>query len=252
MGAEPHLVVVDGEVDKTAAKLEELLTGVSVALVLLDGIIHRLFRQAVLQLEGGDWQAVDEQAQVQGKLGLVPAVVELPSHAEPVLPVLDLGLLVTRRRCAVHEVDLVRPVLDALAEHVDGPALRDLSLQSSQELAPRRTVLAQVQRFCRVGLGGVEEGGELGEVYAVLPVVVLRISAYPARAVAGRPLARGLLLWRIAGSSRERRADEALEALLAGVGGHAIPRPSTVWGLPEPLRAGPRLGWREYPRSLAR
>ena len=53
------------------------------------------------------------------------------------------------------------------------------------ELAPRRAVLTQVQRFGGVGLGGMQEGGELGQVYAVLPVVVLRVSAYPARAVAG-------------------------------------------------------------------
>ena len=189
MGAEPHLVVVDGEVDKAAANLEELLPWVAVALVLLDRIIHRLLRQAVLQLEGGDWQAVDEQAQVQGKLGLVSAVVELPRHAEAVLPVLHPGLLVPRRRCAVHEVDLVRPVPDALAEHVDGPALRDLSLQPGQELAPRWAVFVEVQRLGGVGLGGVEEGGELGQVHAVLAIVVLRVSAYPARAVAGRPLA---------------------------------------------------------------
>ena len=93
-------------------------------------------------------------------------------------------------------------------------------LEAGQELAPRRTVMAQVQRLCRVGLGGVEEDGELGEVYAVLPVVVLRISAYPARAVAGRPLAHGAVLRRVARLARQRRADEALEALLAGVGGH--------------------------------
>ena len=60
MGTELHLVVVDGEVEQAAAKLEEFLTGVPVALVLLDGIIHRLFGQAVLQLECGDGQAVDE------------------------------------------------------------------------------------------------------------------------------------------------------------------------------------------------
>ena len=96
MGTEAHLVVVHREVDEATAKLKELLAGVPVALVLLDRIIHRLLGQAVLQLEGGDGQAVDEQAQVQGKLPLVPAVAELPRHAEAVLPVLDLGLLVTQ------------------------------------------------------------------------------------------------------------------------------------------------------------
>ena len=128
MSTELHLVVVHGEVGQAAAQLKELLTGVSVALVLLDGIIHRLLRQAVLQLEGGDGQAVDEQAQVQGKLGLIPAVVELPRHAEAVLLVLDPGLLVPRRRRAVEQVNLVRSVLDALAEHVDGPAPCDFPL----------------------------------------------------------------------------------------------------------------------------
>ena len=90
MGTEAHLVVVDREVDEATAKLEELLAGVPVALVLLDGVIHRLLGQAVLQLECGDWQAVDEEAQVEGKLPLVPAVAELPRHAEAVLPVPEL------------------------------------------------------------------------------------------------------------------------------------------------------------------
>ena len=129
MRAEAHLVVVHGEVGQAAAQLEELFNGVSVALVLLDGVIHRLLRQAVLQLEGGDGQAVDEQAQVQGKLGVIAAVVELPRHAEAVLPVLDPGLLVPRRRRTVEQVDLVRSVLDALAQHVNGAAPGDFPLQ---------------------------------------------------------------------------------------------------------------------------
>ena len=45
-------------------------------------------------------------------------------------------------------------VLDALAEHVDGPSLCDLSLQPGQELAPRWVIPAQVQRFCGIALGG--------------------------------------------------------------------------------------------------
>ena len=65
----------------------------AVALVLLDSVVHRLLGQAVLQLEGGDRQAVDEQAQVQGKLGLVAAVAQLPGDAEAVLPIEDLGTL---------------------------------------------------------------------------------------------------------------------------------------------------------------
>ena len=51
LSTELHLVVVDGEVNQAASQLDELLTGVPLALVLLDGLIHRLLGQAVLQLE---------------------------------------------------------------------------------------------------------------------------------------------------------------------------------------------------------
>ena len=169
---------------QAAAQLEELLARVAITLVLLHGVIHRLLGQAVLQLEGGDGQAVDEQAQVQGKLGLVAAVAQLPRDAEAVLPVLGLGLLVPRRRRAIEQVDLVRPVIHALADHVDGPALADLPLQPGQELPPRRAVLPQVQRCRDLGLRGAEEGRKLRQIDAELPVVVLGVAAGPAHPVA--------------------------------------------------------------------
>ncbi len=84
--AEAHLVVVHGEVHDAAAELEELLARVAVALVLLDGVVDRLLGQAVLQLEGGDRQAVDEEAEVERALRLVAAVAELARDAEAVRP----------------------------------------------------------------------------------------------------------------------------------------------------------------------
>ena len=96
------------------------------------------------------------------------------------------------------------------------------------------------------------ECGELDEVHAVVAVVVARVAAYPAYAVAGRPLARRAPLRRIAISARQRRADEALQPPLAGVSGHAMPRLSSEWGLPAPLRAVSPQGRRGYPQSLAR
>ena len=62
MRAEPHLVVVHREVHDAAPELEQHLARVAVALVLLDRVLDGLLGQAVLQLEGGDRQAVDEQA----------------------------------------------------------------------------------------------------------------------------------------------------------------------------------------------
>jgi hypothetical protein len=49
-------------VHDAAAELEQPLARVAVALVLLDGVLDGLLGEAVLQLEGGDGQAVDEQA----------------------------------------------------------------------------------------------------------------------------------------------------------------------------------------------
>ena len=60
VGAELYLVVIYGEVGQAPAKLEEFLPGVAVALVLLNRVLDGLLRQAVLQLECGDGQAVDE------------------------------------------------------------------------------------------------------------------------------------------------------------------------------------------------
>jgi len=84
-------VVVHGEVHHAAPELERPLPGVAVAPVLLDGVLDRLFSQAVLQLKGGDGEAVDEQAQVERALRLVAAVAELPRDGETV------GLIVLQR-----------------------------------------------------------------------------------------------------------------------------------------------------------
>jgi hypothetical protein len=73
-GAEAHLVVVHGEVHHAAPELEELLAGLAIALVLLNGVPDGLLRQAVLELEGGYRQAVDEQAKVEREQRLVAAV----------------------------------------------------------------------------------------------------------------------------------------------------------------------------------
>ena len=68
---------------------------------------------------------------------------------------------------------MVRAVLDAVAQHVDGAAPGDLALQAGQELAPGRPVLVEGEGLGHLGLGLAQEGRELGQVQAVLAVVVL-------------------------------------------------------------------------------
>ena len=54
MSAHPHFVIIHCEMNDTAAELEEQFLRVPVPLVLLDGVLDRLLRQAVLELERGD------------------------------------------------------------------------------------------------------------------------------------------------------------------------------------------------------
>ena len=220
-GAELDLAFVHGEVGDAAARLEQLLARVAVALVLLDGVVDRLLGEAVLQLEGEDRQAVDEQPDVERPLGLVAAVAQLAGYGEAVLAEALLRFRVVGRRGAVEQVEVVGPVADAVAQHVDGAALADLPLEPGEEPAARGAGFGQVQGLGGFGLGGAQEGGELGQVDAVLAVVVVVVAAGPTdSAVVGRGLAYGGLWRRVARMAGQGRADEAFEAAFGGVGGH--------------------------------
>ena len=117
-----------------------------------------------------------------------------------VLAEASLGLLVLGRGRAVEEVEVVGAVLDAVAEDIDRAALRDLALETGEELAARGTVLVEAEGGGGVGLGGVEEGSELDEVDAVLAVVVVMVAGGPTdAAVAGGWFADG------AGRTGDRR-----------------------------------------------
>ncbi len=81
--AEHHLLLVQCEVDDAAPEREEFFSRIAVAPILLDRVLHRLFRQAVLQFEGGNRQAVDEEAQIQrAVLDPFPEHVDHPPFAE--------------------------------------------------------------------------------------------------------------------------------------------------------------------------
>ena len=158
MRAEMDFVLVHREVGDAAAKLEELLARVAVLLVLLHGIAHCLLGEAVLELEGEDGKAVDEESDVEGMLGIVLTIVELTGDGEAILLEALLGLLVLRRGGSVEEVEFVRPVPDAIAEDVDGAALGNLSLQPDKESAAGGAVFGQSQGRGGFGLGGVQKG----------------------------------------------------------------------------------------------
>ena len=107
-------MVIHREVNDTPAKLKQRLARIAVAFVLLDGVIHRLLGQVVLQLKSDHRQTVDESTQIQRAL-VLSAEVQLPRDAEAVLRMALHCLGVLRRRCAVEQVKAKRSVLDAVA-----------------------------------------------------------------------------------------------------------------------------------------
>ena len=244
VGAEARLVLVDGEVRHAAAELEQLLARAAVAPVLPDRVVRRLLREVVLQLEGDHRQAVDEQRDVERPLRLVAAVAQLPRHREAVLREPFPRRRVPGRRRAVEQVQVVRAVPHAAAQHVDHAALRDLALQPGQELPPRRSVRVRRQRLGRRRLGGAQERRELDPVHAELAVVVAEAAAAPAHAaVSGARLRRPAFLRRLARMAGQHRADETFETAFGGVGGHRSARgapassTNTPVMMPNPVRA---------------
>ena len=221
MGAEAHLALVQREVGRAAAERKQLLARVAVPHILLDRVVHRLLGQAVLEFKSKDRQAVDEQPNIQRPLGFVAAVAQLAGDAEAVLLEAFLSLVVASRRRAVEQVQVVRPVLDAVAQHVDGAAFGNLALEPGQELAPRRAVLGQTQRVRRLGLGRAQKGAELDHIDAVLAVVIVGVAPAPAHpAVIRRWFGCGTGLGRLAGMAGQCGADQAFETVFGGVGGH--------------------------------
>ena len=188
VGAEPHLLVVQGEVRQAPAEAEDQLARVAVPLVLLDGVVERLLGDVVLQLERGDGQPVDERRQVEGECGLAGAVTQLPGDAEPVPGEQLGGALVPGRRGRVEEVEVVGAVLHAGPQHVHDAVLGDLALQPGQERLPGGGVSGQTEGLDERGLGRLDERGELDQVDGVGPVEVVRLALDPPSAVGRRHL----------------------------------------------------------------
>ena len=260
--AHAHLLVVHGEVDEAAAELEEQLARVAVTTVLLDGVVDGLLGEAVLQLERGDREPVDEEAEVEGTRGVVGAVAELPGDAEDVAGVLLGGAGVARRGRAVEQVDVRGQVGHAAAEDVHHATLRDLALEPGEEPVAGRPGGGEPQPLDDGRLRGGQEAEQLREVEGVGAVVVRRGAGHPAaprsgRVAGGRRLAESST--HAAGAPyRGARAsevgdDQVLEPALGGVSRH---RSSPLRDRSTPLRPtiAPRRAMRTCPcsRSLPR
>ena len=127
------MVRVDGEVDQGAAG-EDRVVRVAVGAVLGLGVLNVLPGERVLELGGGDGDAVDQQRHVERVHRAGLGVVQLPDDTEPVGGV-PLGLLVVEaaRGLEVAQPHLDAGVLDGAAQHADGAAVVDGLGQTVEE-----------------------------------------------------------------------------------------------------------------------
>ena len=252
LGTHAHLGVVHGEMDDAAPELEELFARVTVAAVLLDGVLDGLLGQAVFEFKRRERQAVDEQAQVQRPARLVLAVTQLARDAETVFGKERRRGCVARRGCAVEEIEMQGAVVHTLAQHVNDAALADFVGEAGEKLLPvdvfRVLVIGDAEFLERFRLCGVQELEQLRHFERVGAVVVLGIAGEPARA--GRLGGRkgiGRLGDQALGHGRKAvRAghvahDQHFEAFLGDVGAHSqAPNtrppgvPCLVWPLVKP------------------
>jgi hypothetical protein len=152
----------------------------AVALVLLDRILDGLLREAVFQLESGDWQAIDKKPEVKRIRRLIETVAELPRDGEAVSRVSLLRFGIPRRRRTEEQFNGVRAVLHAVAQHVDDPTFSDFALQAREELLSCRSVSLEIETFEEIWLRRFNEGRQLYQVDGVAAVIVIRLSTIPA------------------------------------------------------------------------
>src|SRR5271166_1450198 len=221
MRAETHFRVVDREMRHAAAEFEQPLAWIAVTFVLLDRVFDGLLRQAVFQFEGRNRQPVDEQREIEGVRNLIVTVTKLPRDRETIQSETPRGLCVAGRRRAVEECDVMRAVLDAVAQDIDDPAPADLALEAGEELLAYRAVVVEIERRQQGRLRGRDEGAKLKKVDGPGAIIGFRIAEHPVVQTNER-----LGLLGKAGGGRGRDAaghlvdDEGFQALFRRVGRH--------------------------------
>ena len=135
LGAHVDGLLVGGEVHGTAFGCEDQFAGVAAA-VLGDGVGGLLVGVSVLQLEGDDGQAVNEEGYVEREGGVGAGVVELANDAEAVLEVEGFSAFAQGGGQGGVKVEGVAEVLHAVAQDVHHAALGKLVVDPFEELAP--------------------------------------------------------------------------------------------------------------------
>ena len=78
---------------------------------------------------------------------------------------------------------MVLVVADAPAEYVDDAAASDLPFQAGEKLTSGGVIVLERERCGYLGLGCIQERGQLDEVHAVAAVIVGRVALEPSERV---------------------------------------------------------------------
>ena len=161
-GGHEHQFRVHGEVGQAAPVGEERLPGVAVVPVLLDGVLHVLAVERILELGREDGDAVQEDCEVQAVLALL-AVAELAHHREEVGRVQALQLLVeSARGPEVGQPEPAAHVLHAVAQHVERAPPGDLAREPPEEARLHLGTVVLLQPLPLPRLGGQQEVEHVG------------------------------------------------------------------------------------------
>jgi hypothetical protein len=184
-GRDEHQVGIDGEVGDHAAR-EDQFGGVPVGAVLLLGVLHALAGEGVLQLGGGERDAVEEEGEVEAValVCLLRRVLQLPDDSEAVRPVVVQDRLGgDEGRLEVREPDPHAVVLHPLPEHIQHAIGRDRLIHAFGEPGLSGVGIPAIevdQLVPVVGLSLADELEELGGIQAEVRLVVAVVAERPA------------------------------------------------------------------------
>ena len=107
-------------------ELKDEFAWIAVILVLLNRILHTLLREFILQLDSEHRKSIDHETHIKRQQRVCWAVVQLAHRGEAVRVVVLLGLRVARRRRTKEQINVMRAVLHACAQHINDSTARDL------------------------------------------------------------------------------------------------------------------------------
>src|SRR5712692_5758075 len=166
-------VRIHREVCEAAGVREERLARVAVRLVLADRVLDVLPVERVLELGGEDWDAVEEEHEVEAVL-VLRAIADLAYHGEEVRRVQPPCLLVEPASWTeVGELELAARVLDAVPQHVERAAPLDLGGEALEELLLDRRAVVLLELLPLLGLRGENEVHHVARQEAERAVVLL-------------------------------------------------------------------------------